>query len=209
MRKRLGGWRSWRAGPLDELSAAQARDYARFLQQVPWYRWDFTGDAQALKDAATDAFRDRERRLALGLEYRAKAAYARGIEQAVGQVGADALTLRMILAGEPSQPLPEGVTLIARKANGTEIEVPRYRALTHLLALLAERGHDFAEIAGNDDILFTALSPRPAEPGALDSLPRQGFGDFRHLFLVKVPDLAARLRGLRDAGLTLEHVHDY
>ncbi|MFD2855940.1 hypothetical protein ACFSZS_15825 [Seohaeicola zhoushanensis] len=87
-----------------------------------------------------------------------------------------------------------------------EIETPRYRALTRLLERMAAAGGDFIEIAGNDDILFTVTSPDPAMPGALASLPRQGYGDTRHLVLVKVAELAERLRALPGG---VDHIHDY
>ena len=54
---------------LDNMSAAQAAEYAAFLQQVPWYRYDFRGDAATLNASATDAFRDQERAFSLGLEH--------------------------------------------------------------------------------------------------------------------------------------------
>lgn len=210
----LGRVATWIRGeeraPLDALSAEQAGAYAAFLQQVPWYAWDFRADRAALAAADGGSFRDRERDLALGLEYSAKAAYAEAIAAAVAAVGEDRLSLRMIVTGLAPEALAglDGVTVIAARPEGVEIETPRYRALTRLLARMAEMGGGFVEIAGNDDILFTALSDGAAE-GALFSFARQGYGDRRHLFLVRVADLAERLRGLPAAGLTLEHVHDY
>ena len=197
--------------PLDDLSADQAAAYAAFLQQTPWYRWDFRRDAKALLDAATGRLRDRERTLALGLEYRAKAAYADVIAGAVAQAGADALTLRMIVTGVDAQTLSaiDGVTVVAGRAQGVEIETPRYRALTLLMQDLARRGVDFVEIAGNDRIMFTLLSPDPALPGALYSRARQGSDDTRHLVLVDVAQLGDRLRSLATGAARVEHIHDY
>lgn len=197
--------------PLDLVSAAQATAYAGFLQQVPWYKWRFWEDAEELRARATDALRDRERLVALGLEYRAKAAYAEVIASAVAQVGPDDLTLRMIISETNREYLAgaEGVRVVDERPEGIEIEAPRYRTLTYLLARFAADGLDFAEIAGNDDILFTALSDRPSEPGSMFSRPRQGSDDFRHLIVVKVMDLADRLREMEGSGLKLEHVHDY
>jgi hypothetical protein len=197
--------------PLDDLSAEQAAAYAAFLQQVPWYKWPFRDDAEALRKLAGGTVRDTERRLALGLEYRAKASYADIIAKAVAQTGADALTLRMLVTGADPLQLSgyEGVRVLQVRPEGIEIETPRYRALTHLLQQMAADQVTLVEVAGNDDILFTALSNRPAEPDALFSFARQGFGDYRHLFLVRVPDLAQRLRDLDSSGLTLEHIHDY
>ena len=195
--------------PLDNLSAEQAAAYARFLQQVPWYKWDFLADAAALDAAATDSFRDRERDFALGTEYRAKAAYAGVIAQAVAEVGEDQLRLRSVVTGLSPEALAalDGVTVVEALPEGIVIETDRYRAFTRIAETIATAGGDFTEIAGNDRILYTALSANPTEPGALHSFPRQGYGDTRHLILLPVADLAERLRA--PGGPAPEHVHDY
>lgn len=197
--------------PLDDLSAGQAAAYAEFLQQVPWYKWRFRQDAEDLRSNASTVLRDTERQIALGLEYRAKAAYADVIAQAVAQVGQDELTVRMIVTGADAPQLAgyEDVRVLQERPDGIEIETPRYRALTHLLQQMAADAVDLVEIAGNDDILFTVLSSQPGEPDALYSSPRQGFGDHRHLIRVKVPELAERLRQMNGSGHRLEHIHDY
>lgn len=211
----LGRLATWVRGPvpstLDRLSAEQAAGYATFLQQVPWYRYDFAADADTLAATADGSFRDAERAFALGIEHRVRAAYAGVIGRAVAATGFDDLTLQMIVADLSPEVLAAtpGVRVIRPTPAGTEVETPRYRELTGILADWAARGARFADIAGNDRIMFTALSPRPEEPGALASLPRQGHGDVRHLFLVDVTDLAAALRALPGRGLTLEHIHDY
>ncbi len=195
--------------PLDDISARQAADYARFLQQVPWYKWGFREDVAELNAHAAQSLRDTERRVALGLEFKAKAAYADVIAKAVAQVGPDELTLRMIAADLPDIAPYENVVAIGETSKGTELETPRYRELTHLMLQMAMDGAEFVEIAGNDDILFTALSARETHPQAIYSAPRQGFGDHRHLILVKVTDLARTLRKMHAAGVTVEHIHDY
>jgi hypothetical protein len=195
--------------PLDDLSAGQAADYAVFLQQVPWYKWDFTRDAAALNASATDALRDRERRFALGLEYRAKAAYAKVIEAAVAAVGADQLRLRAVVSGLPAEDLAAlpDVQVIGTQPAGVVIEAPRYRAFTRLAEEIAAKGGAFTEIAGNDDILFTVITPDSSFPGAIHSFARQGNPGFRHLVLVPVTELTEVLRDLPDGAL--EHIHDY
>jgi len=195
--------------PLDDLSARQAADYAVFLQQVPWYEWDFTRDAAELDAAATEAFRDRERRVALGLEYRAKAGYAKLIAAAVAAVGDDKLRLRAVVSGLGSEDLaalPE-VTVIETLPEGIVIETPRYRAFTRLAAVIAAEGGSFVEIGGNDDILFTIITFQPVAEGALHSFARQGNPGYRHLILLPVSDLADALRALPEGAL--EHIHDY
>ncbi len=208
----LGRAATWVRGstraPLDDLSARQASDYATFLQQVPWYKWDFTTDAAAL-DAATDAFRDRERRFALGIEYRVKASYARVIAAAVAAVGEDQLRLRAVVTGmtaEALAALPD-VSVVATRPEGVEIEAPRYRAFTRLAETIAAQGGRFVEIAGNDDILFTVITDAAKMPGAVHSFARQGNPGYRHLVLLPVAGLAAALRALPEGAL--EHIHDY
>lgn len=194
---------------LDDLSARQAADYAVFLQQVPWYKWDFTRDAAQLDAAATDVLRDRERRFALGLEYRAKAAYAKLIEAAVAAVGADQLRLRVVVAGMDEAALAAlpGVTVIENLPEGVVIEAPRYREFTRLAETIAAAGGSFGEIAGNDDILFTMISDTPTAGGGIHSFARQGNPGYRHLVLIPVARLAESLRGLPEGAL--EHIHDY
>ncbi len=210
----IGRIATWARGPdhapLDTLSAEQAAAYAKFLQQVPWYKWDFTSDVAALKSARTTSLRDRERAFALGLEYGAKAQYAGVIAAAVASVGADQLTLRMLLTGMSANALEqiEGITIIAQHPQGIEIETPRYRVLTHLLDKLAGQGANFIEIAGNDDIMLTAISSVPY-PDALHSFQRQGYGDQRHLIALKVTNLADTLRRFDATPISLEHIHDY
>ena len=208
---RLATWvRGEARSPLDELSAGQAADYATFLQQVPWYRWDFRDAGAELDAAATGAFRDRERDLALGLEYRAKASYAQVIADVVAATGGDELTMRSILTGLSAEDLRqvEGVKVIAERPEGLEVETPRYRAFTVLAKILAGRGVNFIEIAGNDDILVTTIAVNgPTEgPMVLATLRRQGNPGLRELRLVKVAGLADLLR---DEGTAVEHIHDY
>ena len=193
--------------PLDDLSASQAADYATFLQQVPWYRWDFRRDAGALQAARTDSFRDRERALALGLEDRAKAAYAGVIGAAVAGMEPDALTMRSIVTGRTPEALAgiKGVTVIGQRPEGIEIETPRYRAFTDLAKVMAAQAVSFVEIAGNDDILLTVISDTAFLQGALHSFARQGNPGYRHLVLIKVGKLAQTL----NSGAEIEHIHDY
>lgn len=210
----LGRVATWVRGtdraPLDNLSARQAAEYAKFLQQVPWYKWDFRRDAAALAVTDSGVFRDRERRLALSMEYRVKTTYAGVIGKAIGQVGADKLTLRSIVKGLTSEALDaaEGVTVIAERPEGIEIETPRYRVFTGIAANIAAEGGNFVEIAGNDDILLTTLSDAPQDE-ALFSFGRQGYGDTRNLVLLKVGDLADFLRKIGTGPTRLEHIHDY
>ncbi|MEK6215764.1 MAG: hypothetical protein N2B03_00955 [Boseongicola sp.] len=209
----LGRVATWFRGsaraPLDDLSALQAAQYAKFLQQTPWYKWDFNSGADALISNAGPGFRDWERRTALVIEYKGKAAYAGLIARAVEDVGTDKLRLRSVVVGLDADALREieGVTVIETLPEGIVIETNRYRAFTKIAERLAAAGANFVEVAGNDEILFTATSHSWKIRGSVHVMLRQGYGDIRYIFLVPVSSLADRLRNLD--GLTLEHIHDY
>ncbi|MEM7425279.1 MAG: hypothetical protein AAF441_04245 [Pseudomonadota bacterium] len=206
---------AWMRGPepaaLDSLSARHARDYASFLQQVPWYKWGFRKASDELRSSNAARLRDKERRIALGVEYGVKAAYADVIADAVAQTGEAKLTLRMVVGGKDADRLKSypDIRVIGAVPQGVVIETPRYRVLTHLLQKMAQDGLDFVEIAGNDEIMFTVISSNATEDKAIFSFPRQGFGDYRHLILVRVKELAGALRNYAGASARLEHVHDY
>lgn len=197
------------AAPTDVLAASHAKEYATLLQQVPWYKWRFREAGAELAAITPSGLRDFERRFALGLEYGAKAIYAGLIAAAVEATGQDATTLRLVIGPREDLKLPAEIRLVERAATGLIIEAPRYRALTVLLLEMAEVGYEFVEIAGNDDILISVLSRQPTHPGALFSEKRQGFQDYRHLLMIKVPALANTLRQIRSSSGRLEHAYDY
>ena len=74
---------------------------------------------------------------------------------------------------------------------------------------MAGMGGNFVEIAGNDDIMLTALADRRGVPGTIFSLPRQGYRDWRHVMMVEVDVLGEVLRTMTLDTLRVEHVHDY
>ena len=177
---------------LDDVSARQAADYADFLHQIPWYRWDFDRDrGRAWAGPERGPSATTSASLALGIEYRVKAAYARAIGAAVAATGFDALTMRSIVAGLSPEELAaiEGVTVIAERPQGIEIETPRYEAFTGPRpAPRGSRAPTFVEIAGNDEILVTSglgadrtpygpgRPAPPGKPGRPRAAARQGHG---------------------------------
>lgn len=206
----IGRITSWTgASPQDKIEADMAADYAEFLQQVPWYKYDFDGWRAKLWNAPTPNFRAHERRIALGLEWSSKAAYARLIAKAVAGVGADELTMKIAVDNVDPATFPS-VKLIETKGDAIILEVPRYRVFTRLAEAISDQSGTILEIAGNDDILVSVVSERPADiNGTIYTATRPGFGDHRTLIAVKVNQLTKVLTTLRKSGIKPEHVYDY
>lgn len=191
----------------DRLEAEMANDYAKFLQQVPWYKYDFDSWSARLRALPTPTLRAYERRLALSLEWGAKARYARLIARAVDGIGADELTMTIAL----SDAAPSDLTLLDTRDDILIAQVQRYRAFTTFAARIAAQGGTFHEIAGNDDILVTIHHNANDIPDAdlLIQTPRPGFKTPRQLLAVRVPQLADMLRTLAERDIPLEHIYDY
>lgn len=199
----------------DDVSAQQARDYAEFLHQIPWYKYDFDADAAEL-DATGEGMRNGERRFALGLEYGAKQAYAGVIAKAVEAVGPAKLTIRSVIQGIDVDALRGmgDVTVISATPNGVQIETPRYAAFTALLKKFAAEGGQVVEIAGNSRIMVTITGDTAPEALArgtvLAELPRQGYNHRRWLLEVPLAELSALINDLEaDDQARLEHIFDY
>jgi hypothetical protein len=202
----------------DELAAEMATRYGRFLHQTPWYMYPFAEERDRLWALSADSFRGWERRLALGAEWSAKQAYAGLIAAAVEASGEAMTEIRTAVSGLSPQELDslEDVQVLRQEAGYAVIQAPRYRAFTHILQEVAERGGTVEDIAGNDDVLVSYVFPEGSSPAAtgggtvLADLPRQGFGDRRALVSLKVFHLSGLLREIEEAdGHRLEHVFDY
>ena len=204
--------------PQDEIATEMASDYAAFLQQTPWYKYPFDQEVENLWNAPLDMpLRGWERRLALGGEWKAKAAYAGLIANAVAATGVAKLEIRSVVTGMSEAQLAaiKDVQVIAAVPHGVIINTPRYRAFTGILQEIARQGGSVVEIAGNDDVLVTVTmgegGDASALPGAevLALINRDGFGGKRALLSVRVAELDKLILALSAGPLRLEHVYDY
>ncbi|HEX2443599.1 MAG TPA: hypothetical protein VHJ77_06605 [Vicinamibacterales bacterium] len=215
---RATAWlRGPRKTPQDEVVAGMAVEYAQFLRQTPWYEYPFRREARELWAAPVDyAVRGWERRLGIGLEFQAKAAYAKVIAGAVAATEPAQLRIRSIVAGLDATVLSQipDVMVIRHHQGGLEIETPRYAQFTRILTEIARRGGVIREIAGNDEIMASVTVGDGAAPvvqhGTLIlRLKRDGIPGDRLLVNVRLPQLAAFLKAYRPGDPGLEHVFDY
>ena len=214
----IGRVASWFGpSPQDVVEAEMAADYATFLQQVPWYKYDFPAWSEKLKTAPTEGLRAWERRIALGLEWGAKTQYAKLIAGAAAGLGADELEMQVILKDATTTQVA-GTNDAIKDVNPRDgiitATMPRYRVFTQIAKDLAAEGANFLEIAGNDDILVSYLGDAaPTGPGTVISeTSRVGFSRpnaQRFLIATKVTDLAELIRALDGQPGALEHIYDY
>lgn len=210
-------WRGPHKTPQDAAIAAIAADYSAFLRQTPWYRYPFRVKARELWGPPVGvSLRGWERRIGIGLEYEVKSVYAKVIERAVAATGEAQLVIRSVVSGIDAAALSRmsGVTVIGPRADGFEIETPRYDLFTRILVEIARQGGTIREIAGNDEIMVTLTVPEGAQAPpkygtVIYRMKRDGIPGERLLVNVSMADLAAFLRTypLGDPGL--EHVFDF
>jgi hypothetical protein len=225
--KTVGHAFEWVRGPEktaeDVFVARDMQAYAEFLRQTPWYEYPFGWRLLAFWRSTPlrggHLARKLERRAVITTEYATKAIYGALIRHASATaLGAADLEIQTVMAGlEPGDAVREPQIKIVRDLGGgrTLIRTPRYQAYTDLLVRLARRGRNVVEIAGNHRILVTVLAsagPLPTLPDAtpLFETPIQSRPDRRRVGLdVAVEHLAAAIRTLEGAGVTIEHIYDY
>lgn len=212
----------WTPVPEDTYLADAASRYATFLDQTPWYIFDYAGTRAGLWDAETAngaaTIRSWERKLAFGAALSVKQAYAGIIASGLSATSDPALLDINVWAAGPVQQAidAEADTRLVRDlgADGAVFVTPRYQVFTDMIPRLIERGVRFVEIGGNRLIFLTVLSEDlvAAPPGAsrifdyaipaMQDMRRSGFA-------VQVARLHEVLPALQAAGARLEHVYDY
>jgi hypothetical protein len=207
--------------PEDRVALEVARDYAAFLQQTPWYEYPFLQAVRRLWSGLPPGegawLRRAERRIALSIEYTAKAAYAVGIRALAGVVPADTRIRSVVRGLQAADRAADPRIQVVRTLDDGRvlIETPRYRAFTEVVLGLLSRGRTVEEIAGQQWMLLTAQLPegRFADSGVavhVFSYPIQSRPGWRRIGLdVHIPSLATVRVAIADAGGTIEHLHDY
>jgi hypothetical protein len=209
--------------PTAEERFAQAlfADYAAFLDLTPWYDYPFAKkrtELAALDAAGSGWLRRWERRAALTAELWVKDVYAGmirgGTEAAFAPEAATTVAAARVLRPERLAAIPE-IRPLAEAGDARVLSFPRYAPFTGLLLRLTAADLAFVSIAGNDEILITALLKNPAAPppeGAREVFRADtlsGGGGSRVGLAVPVDRLMAALDGLRARGDTVEHIYDY
>ena len=207
----------------DEFNQALLDDYAKFLEQTPWYRFPFADRLSALWNEVPfdPSLRAIERRFSLSLQYGFKSIYAKALEALAGLSPAD-LEIGSVVIVPTGRALPadSGIRQLreVRSNDGRQgvlIITPRYREFTGIIREIGADGLSFGEIAGNTRILTTVLVP----PGDLPSIEGakpifetgiQSMPGWRRLgYDTSISAVATLPAAVEAQGARFEHAYDY
>jgi hypothetical protein len=208
----------------EEFYAAQvAKEYGEFLHRTPWYFFPFKEKLQGLwnetSQSGPDPLRKWERKIALTIEYSVKVLYAGltnlGAKATYG--GPDVEKIYAVTTGVTDDMLSKDLEVVEKIDDQKQlIRITRFEYFSDTVPGLVERGVQFIEIAGNDEILFTLIGPSDAnytfEHGtALFDLPLLTQpGLTRVAVKVGVSDIGLFLQELKSKpDIRFEHMYDY
>jgi hypothetical protein len=210
----------------DDYAAKVAESYAAFVHVRPFYEFSF---AHALRGlwretpfSTTHLARVIERRAWLTLDYSVESVYCELIELATHATYGFEDTTTAAWVEFPStdhtsisSPMPS-VRILRDLGNKQAIvEIPRYQEFTTVALGLIHDGVRFRQIAGNELIVISAISP----DSWTNSMPNLQLllaqplltnpGNTRNVVLCRVAELNSVLPVLEHQGLTIEHLYDF
>ncbi len=207
----------------DTYASRVAQQYADFVLVRPFYEFSFfkhfTGLWRETHLWGPHVVRKWERKLFLSVDYVVEAFYCALIQLAThltyGVAGSDTYAW-IENAGDSvfaANPHVRRVKAVGRDAY--LVIIPRYQEFTPTAMRLAQRGVRFAEVAGNREIMVSALAPRSFtydldQGKALFSADVLTQPQRKRLVLeAPVRSLHTLLAALLKRGLEVEHIYDY
>jgi hypothetical protein len=202
----------------DRYAARVAQEYGAFVQDRPFYEFPFF---PALRKLWTDTkllgphvLRKWERKVWLSLDYGIEAVYCGLIELASHAVYGVEEDVTYALIENTSDAVLAGIPAVRRvKSVGTDsfiVRMPRYQKFTETADQLLRAHARFAEIAGNRQIMVTAVVP-----GDWSFQLPVGELLFSSVVLTETPSKRVVLRmpvadlHIIMGGLPVEHIYDY
>lgn len=207
----------------EEFAADVAVEFGAFLHNTPWYLFPYD---EKLKELWTETdfwgpgiLRKWERKFALTLEYGVKALYG-GLTRAGSQAaygGEDTSKIYAVTENATDDMLSDDFEIIQVIDDSQQlIYITRFEVFSAIVPDLMKDGLRFVEIAGNDEIVVTALGKQDAEYDFeygqyLFDLPiLTQAGETRAILKVKLSDLHLFLEELESkTDIRFEHIYDY
>nr|WP_294942831.1 hypothetical protein [uncultured Mucilaginibacter sp.] len=206
----------------DKFNARYMRSYVDFIEDTPWYEYDFNAQLKGLW-GETDFFgphllRKLERRYYLTTELLVKSGYGWLIKQGTKSAYDEALLNTAVTTdGLPADLAGYPAIKNIRRLGGDSvlIDLPRYADFNPSVCKLALSGINIKEIAGNNGaIMLTVLTAKAVNNSNnykvifTQSIPTKP-GLNRVALVTKVTSLTTVLRELLGKKITIEHVYDY
>ncbi len=206
----------------DLFARKTAQEYAEFIHATPWYEFPFATKLKRLWTQTPlwgpEPVRKWERRLVLSVEYTVKALYGWVIGLGTRSVyQPEDLVIHAWLDDAPERIFAD--TRIRKvKTLGLRsyiVALPRYAAFTPVVTALVKQGVRFHDLAGNNEILLTAIAPRELDLHAMSSgivLSEEILTNpatKRIGVRVPVRTLHVILTDLPTRGASVEHLYDY
>jgi hypothetical protein len=206
----------------DLFARKTAQEYAEFIHATPWYEFPFATKLKRLWTQTPlwgpEPVRKWERRLVLSVEYTVKALYGWVIGLGTRSVyQPEDLVIHAWLDDAPERIFAD--TRIRKvKTLGLRsyiVALPRYAAFTPVVAALVKQGVRFHDLAGNNEILLTAIAPRELDLHAMSGgivLSEEILTNpatKRIGVRVPVRTLHVILTDLPTRGASVEHLYDY
>jgi len=225
--KTIGRLSEWASGgiPVEEdlYAARVAKEYAEFVHIRPFYEFTFSRSLRGLWNEngwwGPHALRKWERKAFLSVDYAVEAIYCWLITEATHAVyGVESADTYAWLENAPDDVFAENPRMRRVKKAGPNSEIviiPRYQEFTDTAERLAKAGVSFADIAGNGEILLTAIVPAGAVYEVHSSqvlfsteIPTQP--DHKRVAVrCSVTELNAVLSIIAGRGWSIEHIYDY
>lgn len=221
---RLSEWTSnHEATEEDSLAYQVAREYADFVHVRPFYEFHFARQVHRLW-SETHLFgphflRKSERKVFLTADYTIEALYCWIIERLTHlSYGFEPTeTYAWIKSAVPVISNQQQKTKVFKQLSVREfiVDIPRYQEFTTAATDLAAQGVQFVEIAGNSQILVSALAPRQWSYGHGDaqelfSSPILTQSEIKRVVMrCDVASLSSLVSDLHNQGVILEHIYDY
>jgi hypothetical protein len=210
----------------DTYAAQVAEDYAAFVHIRPFYEFSFAHALRGLWSGtpfrATHLVRTIERRAWLTLDYSVEAVYCEIIQLGThATYGFEDTTTAVWIEFSPSDNThtvtPPTSFKVLRDLGDHQaiVQIPRYQEFTTAAQNLIHNGVHFHQIAGNELIVVSAISPvswtnRMPNLQLLLAQPLlTNPGNTRNALLCRVAELHIVLPMLENQGLKIEHIYDY
>jgi len=206
----------------DAFARVVAREYGAFTHHTPWFDFPFGEKLSKLWRevplTGPNFIRKWERRVALSAEYGVKALYGGLIKTATAAAyGPEELRLQVWVKGIPPQALAEmpAIKLVKEFDGSMIVSIERYDPFTQAIADLATHGAQFIDLAGNDDVMLVAITPRDwaydlSTGQALFEMPVLIDPTHKRIAIkVKVAQLHQVLADLDKREFLVERIYDY